>query len=519
MTFGRVARLDTEARKVFAVRLVRDSVRNRMAGQCSGVEGCLDASLIESKVVLDGSKVKLRDPESILRELKISWMFVESQQQAFYKFGTSHDVVMSTCACCGIAGHERHSGLWFIWPLGGSDENSIVVSGSVRTTKEVIQRQEDAAVTLDIEFSVEHPLFAWMVTDKSQEFLGRSLYRFGVLHEYVTPLCEERRAAKRESATSSNYAREPSCESGQRRHRQLLGRLLWLKRSDFDSLRRAVAEQFAVNLVHLNLRELKTALALMTECEKVHLEYSSKRLETSSGKHGHLIHMCPSEPDEECKEIHHVWVKGSAEITWYPVYATSKEEVVTQMRENISKERSLEQHLSVLLSTCEGMSDRALIDERARWILQEVTVESLMNTAEAILTETAFHRLEGYASDSGSFVVRGWCDDKLVELTAFVADYTQARKKQLDFLESLQVYEKVYVDVLTSGTRVMFGQDERDPCLFVNAEMDVCRCALHDIVNFFAVEWGQASDWREAWNRVWNQSEFQVYFAERTSVV
>ena len=83
MTFGRVARLDTEARKVFAVRLARDSVRNRMEGQCSGVEGCLNASLIESKVVLDGSKVKLRDPESILCDLKISWMFVESQQQAF----------------------------------------------------------------------------------------------------------------------------------------------------------------------------------------------------------------------------------------------------------------------------------------------------------------------------------------------------------------------------------------------------------------------------------------------------
>ena len=47
-----------------------------MAGQCSGVEGCLDASLIESKVVLDVSKVKLRDPQSFLRELKISWMFV-----------------------------------------------------------------------------------------------------------------------------------------------------------------------------------------------------------------------------------------------------------------------------------------------------------------------------------------------------------------------------------------------------------------------------------------------------------
>ena len=126
---------------------------------------------------LDGSKVKLRDPESILRELRISWMFVESQQQAFYKFGMLHDIVMSTYACCGITGHERHGGLWFIWPLGGNDENSIVVSGSVRTTKEMIQRQEDAVVTL--------------------------------------------------------------------------------KRSE------------------LNLRELKAALALMMECEKVHLEYSN----------------------------------------------------------------------------------------------------------------------------------------------------------------------------------------------------------------------------------------------------
>ena len=172
-----------------------------------------------------------------------------------------------------------------------------------------------------------------------------------------------------------------------------------------------------------------------------------------------------------------MWVKGSAENTWYPVYTTSKED-----------ERSQMHAMSVMLSTC-GMSDRALIDERARWIQQEVTAESLMIAAVTILTETAFHRLEGYASDSDSFVVRGWCDDKLVE-----ADYTQAflnvevqEGKQLDFLERMQVYEKVYVDILTSGTRVMTIQDERDPCLFENAE------------------WSQAPDWREAWNRLWNQ--------------
>ena len=100
--------MDTDARKVIAVIHVRDSARNRMAGQFFGDEGCLDANLIESKDVLDVSKVKLRDPKSILRELKISWMFVEIQQQEVYEFGTSHNVVMSTCACCGIAGHEEY---------------------------------------------------------------------------------------------------------------------------------------------------------------------------------------------------------------------------------------------------------------------------------------------------------------------------------------------------------------------------------------------------------------------------
>ena len=34
----------------------------------------------------------------------------------------------------------------------------------------------------------------------------------------------------------------------------------------------------------------------------------------------------------------------------------------------------------------------------------------------------------------------------------------QARKKQLDFLESMQVYEEVYVDDLPSGSRVMSGR-------------------------------------------------------------
>ena len=45
--------MDTEARKVIAVMLVRDSVRNRMAGQCSGIQGCLNANPLKSNGVND----------------------------------------------------------------------------------------------------------------------------------------------------------------------------------------------------------------------------------------------------------------------------------------------------------------------------------------------------------------------------------------------------------------------------------------------------------------------------------
>ena len=188
--------MDTEARKVFAVRLVCDSVRNRMAGQCSGVEGCLDASLIESKVVLDVSKVKLRDPESILRELKIRWMFVGSQ--AVYEFdmsfalatmtlfsGLGTDVQFpgdgsimqwSTSSSCSVPFGLVTSRIVTVTLFDGACERTATrdqwnkmcncspsvlckdssaisnfvkrsLSGSVRTMTEMIQRQKDAVFT------------------------------------------------------------------------------------------------------------------------------------------------------------------------------------------------------------------------------------------------------------------------------------------------------------------------------------------------------------------------------------
>ena len=87
---------DQQAEHLYCVIEVheRDREIDRIVGQCSDDEGCLYTDLVESKNVLDTSTFKLCDPESNLRELKIRWVLVESEQQAGYEFGVSHDSVM-----------------------------------------------------------------------------------------------------------------------------------------------------------------------------------------------------------------------------------------------------------------------------------------------------------------------------------------------------------------------------------------------------------------------------------------
>ena len=78
-----------------------------------------------------------------------------------------------------------------------------------------------------------------MVTDKPQEFLGRSLcrtpqgYTFGVSCDYVTKLCKDFVFGELKGSNTLSFEKLDDNdtildESGQRRHRQLLGRLLWL---------------------------------------------------------------------------------------------------------------------------------------------------------------------------------------------------------------------------------------------------------------------------------------------------
>ena len=85
-----------------------------------------------------------------------------------------------------------------------------------------------------------------MVTDKPQEFLGCSLcqtpqgYTFGVSGDHVTKLCKDFGFGELKGSNTLSFEKPDDNdtildESGQRRHRQLLGRLLWLGRPDIKN--------------------------------------------------------------------------------------------------------------------------------------------------------------------------------------------------------------------------------------------------------------------------------------------
>ena len=85
-----------------------------------------------------------------------------------------------------------------------------------------------------------------MVTDKPQEFLGRSLCRtpqdhtFGVSCDCVIKLCKDFGFGELKGCNTLSFETPGDGdtildESGQRRHRQLLGGLLWLDRLDIKN--------------------------------------------------------------------------------------------------------------------------------------------------------------------------------------------------------------------------------------------------------------------------------------------
>ena len=94
----------------------------------------------------------------------------------------------------------------------------------------------------------------------------------------------------------------------------------------------------------------------------------------------------------------------------------------------------------------------------------EVTAESLMVAAEAVLTETR----ETIEALTVSALQQAHEMSHRPQMTAksffqahkdmTVTSKEQARQKQLDYLESMKVFEEVYEDELLAGTHVMSGR-------------------------------------------------------------
>ena len=93
----------------------------------------------------------------------------------------------------------------------------------------------------------------------------------------------------------------------------------------------------------------------------------------------------------------------------------------------------------------------------------DVTVESLMIAAEAVLTEnretiealtvSALQQVHEMSHRPGTTAESFFQAHKDMTVTS----KEQARQKQLDFLDSMKVFEEVYEDELPAGTHVMSG--------------------------------------------------------------
>ena len=184
-----------------------------------------------------------------------------------------------------------------------------------------------------------------MVTDKPQEFLGRSLcrtqqgYTFAVSSDHVTKLCKVFGFGELKGSNALNFEKPDDNdtildESGQRRHRQLLCRLLWLDRPD---IKNAVCQ-------------LSTHVGTTTTRDEINIERLLRYLIGNPAPACNMIVGCNLDVPgvagipqgsvvvmidadwagdvkdrRSCSAIA-VWVKGSVENTWYPVHASSKKQ-------------------------------------------------------------------------------------------------------------------------------------------------------------------------------------------------
>ena len=208
-----------------------------------------------------------------------------------------------------------------------------------------------------------------MVTDKPQEFLGRSLcvtpqgYTFGVSCDYVTKLCKDFGFGELKGSNTLSFEKPDDSdtfldESGQRRHRQLLGRLQWLDRPDFKN---AVCQLpthvgTATTRDEINIKRLLRYLMGNPACNMM-VGYNLDVLGIAGSPQGSVVVMTDAAWAGDVKDRRSysgiaVWVKGSVEYTWYPVHASSK-------KQNMVCLSSGESELMALVGgACEGLATR-----------------------------------------------------------------------------------------------------------------------------------------------------------------
>ena len=174
-----------------------------------------------------------------------------------------------------------------------------------------------------------------MVNDKPQEFHGRSLCRtpqsctFGVSCDYVTKLCKDFGFGELKVSNTPSFEKPDDNdtildESGQRRHRQLLGRLLWLDRPD---IKNAVCQlpthaSTATTRDEINIKRLLSYLIVIPACNMIagcNLDVPGNAGTLQSS----VVVMTDADwaGDVEDRRSYSgiaVWVKGSVENTWYP---------------------------------------------------------------------------------------------------------------------------------------------------------------------------------------------------------
>ena len=204
------------------------------------------------------------------------------------------------------------------------------------------------------------------MTDKPQEFLGRYLgrtpqgYTFGVSSDYVTKLCKDFGFGEPKGSNTLNFEKLDDNavldESGQRRHRQLLGRLLWLDRLDIKNAVCQLSTHVGTGTIRdeINIKRLLRYLIGNPACNMI-VGYNLDVLGIAGIPQGSVVVMTDSDwaGDVKDRRSHSgiaVWVKGFVENTWHPAYASSKKQNMVCL---ISGESEL---MTLVGRACEGIA-------------------------------------------------------------------------------------------------------------------------------------------------------------------